>query len=811
MVGKIKSLTFCLLFFISASFAANWNGSSSEPKNTREIDGKVFYEISSPEELAWFAEPVNRGKSTINAVLVNDIKFMDDTSKTSSKNWMPIGSDSTVMFNGTFDGAGKTIYGLYCLRTFAGMFGVTDKDAVIKNAKLAKSSIVGKSVLVDGYNTAFVGGFVASNKGSLYACAYSGTVTSSTEIAIGSSTKFSVGGIVGTNWSTGSVENCTNSGTITGSYNRGVGGIVGWNLSSYESRGMAGYIVLNGTVKGCVNEGSVSIIDGPLSDASIGGVVGDNSGSVENCTNSGTITGNSAVGGIVGDGFGGSVENCTNSGTITGKSTVGGIAGGDGSVENCTNSGTISGKSTVGGIVGNGFYVVNCMNEAVISADSSVGGIVGVGYYVENCINSGTISGQYKVGGIVGYNRHNGTSTGVKNCMNAGPVEGPVSSTKAHHVGGIAGWNQGTVSVCTNSGLVEGYGSAGIVGYNEGMVTDCRSLILTSKRRGKYAGLVYQNKKSSNSWVVGTIRNSFSVANHAFGGIMDSFENEGTVANCYYDSAVYTNSIPLGREIPNAEMSTPDMQSDRFAWILNTTNGDSAHSGIWSRDSVGYPIFADSLHKPIYKVVFDNGRDSMDCFTNYKGLIPFPDDPWQPGKLFRGWFTDDGDKIDNLTIFSKDQTVHAAYTDLYFSIRFFDSDWSLLDSQYVKYGEFPVYGGPIPKKTSSGKYEYVFSGWSPTLKAVTGAVTYTAVFDSTRIIPQAVPVTVPSPAWSVTAAGRNFQIHAAPVGKSYALFDLQGKVLAKGRIESSEMTISAPRAGSYIVRIGNRSVRMNAK
>ena len=708
MVGKIKSLTFCLLFFISASFAANWNGSSSEPKNTREIDGKVFYEISSPEELAWFAEQVNRGKSTINAVLVNDIKFMDDTSKTSSKNWMPIGSDSTVMFNGTFDGAGKTIYGLYCLRTFAGMFGVTDKDAVIKNAKLAKSSIVGKSVLVDGYNTAFVGGFVASNKGSLYACAYSGTVTSSTEIAIGSSTKFSVGGIVG-------------------------------------------------------------------------------------------------------DGFGGSVENCTNSGTITGKSTVGGIAGGDGSVENCTNSGTISGKSTVGGIVGNGFYVVNCMNEAVISADSSVGGIVGVGYYVENCINSGTISGQYKVGGIVGYNRHNGTSTGVKNCMNAGPVEGPVSSTKAHHVGGIAGWNQGTVSVCTNSGLVEGYGSAGIVGYNEGMVTDCRSLILTSKRRGKYAGLVYQNKKSSNSWVVGTIRNSFSVANHAFGGIMDSFENEGTVANCYYDSAVYTNSIPLGREIPNAEMSTPDMQSDRFAWILNTTNGDSAHSGIWSRDSVGYPIFADSLHKPIYKVVFDNGRDSMDCFTNYKGLIPFPDDPWQPGKLFRGWFTDDGDKIDNLTIFSKDQTVHAAYTDLYFSIRFFDSDWSLLDSQYVKYGEFPVYGGPIPKKTSSGKYEYVFSGWSPTLKAVTGAVTYTAVFDSTRIIPQAVPVTVPSPAWSVTAAGRNFQIHAAPVGKSYALFDLQGKVLAKGRIESSEMTISAPRAGSYIVRIGNRSVRMNAK
>ncbi len=86
-----------------------------------------------------------------------------------------------------------------------------------------------------------------------------------------------------------------------------------------------------------------------------------------------------------------------------------------------------------------------------------------------------------------------------------------------------------------------------------------------------------------------------------------------------------------------------------------------------------------------------------------------------------------------------------------------------------------------------------------------------AVFDSTRIIPQAVPVTVPSPTWCVTASGRNFQVHAAPVGKSYALFDLQGKVLAKGRVESSEMIIFAPRAGSYIVRVGERSVRVNAR
>ena len=162
---------------------------------------------------------------------------------------------------------------------------------------------------------------------------------------------------------------------------------------------------------------------------------------------------------------------------------------------------------------------------------------------------------------------------------------------------------------------------------------------------------------------------------------------------------------------------------------------------------------------------------------------------------------------------TRDFDYYAAYSAIvrYYMIRFLNDDGVVLQSLNIAYGTLPVYSGPIPKKASSDKYEYIFSGWSPTLKTVTGEVAYTAVFDSTRIISQAVPVTVAAPTWSVTVSGRNFQIHAAPVGKSYALFDLQGKVLAKGRVESSEMTISAPRAGSYIVRIGNRSVRMNAR
>ena len=201
-------------------------------------------------------------------------------------------------------------------------------------------------------------------------------------------------------------------------------------------------------------------------------------------------------------------------------------------------------------------------------------------------------------------------------------------------------------------------------------------------------------------------------------------------------------------------------------------------------------------------------------------------------------------------------TGDAVYTALYDSSKVlytvaFVNGSDTLQSGKVAYGTLPSYNGTTPTKASSAKYTYTFAGWTPAIKAVTGDAVYTAIFDST-LIPQissssssaassssgkssssaasgsssssagensssssepsdVLVANFPSPTWSVTVSGRNFQIHAAPVGKSYALFDLQGKVLAKGRIESSEMTISAPRAGSYIVRIGNRSIRMNAK
>ena len=597
----MKKIIECLivaLVFLSTSAFADWDGSSSEPKNTREIDGKVFYEISSPEELAWFAEQVNGGETTINAVLVNDIKFMDDTSKTSSVNWTPIGKDSTVMFNGIFDGLGYTIYGLYCSNgktCFAGIFGVTDRESMIKNIKSAKS-------LINATNGAFWnGGIIGFNNGTIVGCTNSGLVNRN------GYANYNAGGIVGTNL--GAVIGCTNIGSIFG----GGGGVD-------RNTGIVSY---------CTNRGSV-----------LGaGIVYSNGGSVINCTNNGIISGSS-----------------------TGVLTAGIVSFNDGSVISCTNNGMIS--------------------------DSSSSGFGGIG--------------------------------------------------------GIIAHNDGFVSRCTNNGKVMLFSSdqfssaGGVVGLHAGgVIANCRNF-----------GQVYANNPGGLVSAVSepaALYNSYTIVASVCG--LNCFYRK--IVNCFYNSDNLTENKYDSVDIGIIGLSSADMQSDRFAWILNTTNGTDTNSGIWGRERIGYPIFADSTHnpvysmdyKPIYKVIFKVNLISLVRYSNFQGLVDFPEAPEIPWKVFSGWFDENGIKVSPETIFTKERTLTAVYSDL-----------SGLESK-----------------------DFL------------------------------------SPTWSVTASGRNFQIHVAPVGKFYALFDLQGGLLTKGRIESPEMTISAPRAGSYIVRIGNHSVRMNAK
>ena len=69
----------------------------------------------------------------------------------------------------------------------------------------------------------------------------------------------------------------------------------------------------------------------------------------------------------------------------------------------------------------------------------------------------------------------------------------------------------------------------------------------------------------------------------------------------------------------------------------------------------------------------------------------------------------------------------------YFTINFVDEDGKVLQTSEVANGVIPEFTGATPTKESTVQEEFTFKGWSPELTEVTGAATYTAVYESKRI------------------------------------------------------------------------------
>jgi hypothetical protein len=206
--------------------------------------------MTTADELAWFAAQVNGGKTTINAVLNNDIVFGKDKNTVSTVNWTPIGKDASHLFAGVFDGGNFVIYGMSnTSANEASLFGFTNTTAVVKNVKMNNFSFkavvhsagvvaVNKGLIQDSRNegtlasskdSSLAGGCAARNEGKIIGC-ISKTRISSVAYA---------GGVVGYN--AGSVEN-------SGAYNSSIsgytyaGGIAGFNsgtLTKVESNSNA--------------------------------------------------------------------------------------------------------------------------------------------------------------------------------------------------------------------------------------------------------------------------------------------------------------------------------------------------------------------------------------------------------------------------------------------------------------------------------------------------------------------------------------------------------------------------------------------
>ena len=176
--------------------------------------------------------------------------------------------------------------------------------------------------------------------------------------------------------------------------------------------------------------------------------------------------------------------------------------------------------SRIGGIAGSNYGTIeNCTYKGRIRADSEVGGIVGRNMstgVVKSCRFSGSIEGDSMCGGIVGYNE--GTVTG---CSNDGSVNTSYEDTTITNdeltdaletiimgekvrdfrdfqtridVGGICGFNEGSVFLSVNRGNVGykhvGYNIGGVVGRSTGFVRGCsnRNIVYGRKDIGGVVG-----------------------------------------------------------------------------------------------------------------------------------------------------------------------------------------------------------------------------------------------------------------------------------------------------------------------------------
>ena len=202
------------------------------------------YRISTADGLRALASIVDGGYDFSGKTVVLDEDI--DLNGGGSNRWTPIGSfgsDETnkLPFNGTFDGGGHTISGLYIdtEESFAGLFAYIGENGKVQN--LAVSGTVNAK--------ANSGGIAAYNYGTISNCYADVDVTIKLSYA---------GGVAGN--SGGVVKNCYNLGNIQG--NSCVAGIVGSRIGSSE----------NFEIKNCYNIGKVS----GNSEGSTGAILGYN-------------------------------------------------------------------------------------------------------------------------------------------------------------------------------------------------------------------------------------------------------------------------------------------------------------------------------------------------------------------------------------------------------------------------------------------------------------------------------------------------------------------------------------------------------
>lgn len=282
-----KTLSFTLTYA-----GEGWDGTA---KTAPTQDKNGVYQIGTAAELAWFADAVNKGDTTISGKLTANINLND-------KAWTAIGTDSNK-FAGTLDGDNYTVSGL------AGTGGLV---YYLSANGTVKSLCV--DCAIDG--TSNVGGIADKSEGRIENCLVSGYIKGGDDVIFG------VGGIVGHGVTGNVISGCVSTADILFKYSRyavqnGAGGIVGYTY---------------GTVENCYFAGNVHTNAKSVSAGGFGGLVGcaRSNAVMKDCYTVGAVTGpESSFGAVVGKvNSGATITNCAYLDTVAPQAAADGTTSG---------------------------------------------------------------------------------------------------------------------------------------------------------------------------------------------------------------------------------------------------------------------------------------------------------------------------------------------------------------------------------------------------------------------------------------------------------------------------------------------------
>jgi hypothetical protein len=563
------------------------------------------YTLSTIQQLLGLAVLVNGGTDFTNKTIVLGI----DINLTGNlEPFAPIGT-AEHPFNGTFDGAGKTLTNLQVIAPqgsyqYVGFFGHTGPDSLIKDLGLTGGSLTLLQEAANGPQLRFVGSIVGFCEGAIENCSSSMAINvTSQRAAIDKPTA-------------GEDTRPTNQiGAI-----REIGGLVGH---------------LDRTMSNCRYTGTLSVTSASnileymtYTAGDIGGLVGRAGNpadietlvpSITGSTNSGTLAFNVTGSGGT-DRFGAQLYSAS--------FAVGGIVGySTGTIKNCTNTGDILtspdaepatagyqaqagyGASSTGGIVGmlrgSDFDVLATHPPHEITTDpgftlwkqrveANAPGADAPPYpnyvKVSDCTNTGLVVGLTGVGGIAG---SSGSFTELIGNGNSGDVRG--CRWNKPFVGGVIGTSRSDVRYCFNRGNLysvtgAGYYCAGIAGGFSSAVTPATA----DKLR-------YPPLEMTGCYVAGQV---MLTASGYRTGILAG-ESSG-----YLHDNVYMPNVTIDKKVVwddtgtlanNVELAPADIKDSRGIALLNSY---AASLGQWKTfylpangaENNGFPVVAHSFN-----------------------------------------------------------------------------------------------------------------------------------------------------------------------------------------------------------------------